>query len=49
MRDWIVIAILYLLVLVLFRGLGGVAGAGDAIRRWGSHASSRGMKARSSS
>jgi hypothetical protein len=49
MRDWIVIAILYLLVLVLFRVLGGVAGAGDAVRRWGSHASTRGIKPSSSS
>lgn len=49
MRDWIVIAILYVLVLVLFRVLGGVAGAGDAVRRWGSHSSSRGIKPSSSS
>jgi hypothetical protein len=49
MRDWIVILILYVLVLVLFRVLGGVAGAGDALRRWGSHASTGGMKPRSSS
>ena len=49
MLDWIVIAILYVLVLLLFRVVGGVAGAGDAVRRWGSHSSSRGMKPRSSS
>jgi hypothetical protein len=48
-RDWIVIAILYVLVLALFRVVGGVAGAGDAVRRWGTHASNRGMKPRSSS
>jgi uncharacterized protein HemY len=49
MRDWIVIAILYVLVLVLFRVVGGVTAAGDAVRRWGLHASRRGMKASSSS
>jgi hypothetical protein len=49
MRDWIVIAILYLLVLVLFRVLGGVASAGEAMRRWGAHSSARRFKPRSSS
>jgi uncharacterized protein HemY len=49
MLDWIVIAILYVLVLLLFRVVGGVAGAGDAMRRWGSHSSTRGMRPTSSS
>lgn len=49
MVDWIVIAILYVLVLVLFRVVGGVTSAGDAVRRWGLHTSTRGMKAGSSS
>ena len=49
MRDWIVILILYVLVVVLFRVVGGVAGAGDAVRRWGSHVGTRGMNFRSSS
>jgi len=49
MVDWIVIAILYVLVLVLFRIVGGVTSAGDAVRRWGSHASKIGVKASSTS
>jgi uncharacterized protein HemY len=47
--DWIVIAILYVLVLLLFRFVGGVASAGDAMRQWGAHASKRRMKPTSSS
>ena len=39
MGDWIVIAVLYVLVLVLFRVVGGVTSAGDAVRRWGSRSS----------
>jgi hypothetical protein len=35
MRDWIVIAVLYTLFLALFRFLGGLGAAGDALRRWG--------------
>ena len=35
MRDWIVIAVLYTLVLAFFRFLGGIGAAGDALRRWG--------------
>ena len=49
MVDWIVIAILHVLVLVLFRIVGGVTSAGDAVRRWGSHTSTRGVRASSSS
>jgi hypothetical protein len=48
-RDWIVIAVLYVLVLLLFRFLGGVASAGEAMRRWGAHSSARRFKPRSSS
>jgi hypothetical protein len=47
-RDWIVIAVLYLLVLVLFRIVGGVASAGEAMRRWGAHSSARRFKPGSS-
>jgi hypothetical protein len=49
MRDWIVIAILYLLVLVLFRIVGGVASAVEAMRRWGAHSSARRFTPRSGS
>jgi hypothetical protein len=35
MRDWIVIAAAYIVVLGFFRWLGGFASAGDAFRRWG--------------
>lgn len=49
MRDWIVILILYVFVLALFRFAGGIAGAGDALRRWGSHASTPRMNPSSSS
>ncbi len=47
--DWIVIGILYVLVLLLFRFVGGVASAGEAMRQWGAHTSRRRMKPRSSS
>jgi uncharacterized protein HemY len=49
MGDWIVIGILYVLVLLLFRFVGGVASAGEAMRRWGAHESKRRIKARSNS
>ena len=35
MRDWIVLAVLYVLVLAAFRWLGGFASAGRAFREWG--------------
>lgn len=35
MRDWIVILVLYVVVLGLFRGLGGLRSAADAFRMWG--------------
>jgi hypothetical protein len=35
MRDWIVILVLYVVVLALFRGLGGFRSAADAFRMWG--------------
>jgi hypothetical protein len=35
MRDWIIIAVLFALVLAFFRFLGGLGAAGDALRRWG--------------
>jgi hypothetical protein len=35
MQEWIVILILYVLVLGFFRGLGGFARAGEALRQWG--------------
>jgi hypothetical protein len=35
MVGWLVIGLLYLLSIGLFRWLGGVAAAGDAISRWG--------------
>jgi Sec-independent protein translocase protein TatA len=35
MKEWIVIAVLYVLVIGTFRWLGGFGSAGDAIRRWG--------------
>lgn len=44
MWDWIVIAILYVLVLLLVRFLGGVASAGQAMQKWGEHAGRRWMK-----
>ena len=42
MVDWIVIAILYVLVLLLVRFLlGGIASAGEAMQKWGAHAGRR--------
>jgi hypothetical protein len=35
MRDWIVIGVLYILVLTLFRLLGGLSSAAEALRSWG--------------
>ena len=35
MVSWIVIGLLYVLSISLFRWLGGVGAAGDAIARWG--------------
>lgn len=37
MRDWIAILILYVLALGLFRVLGGLGSAAEALRRWGGH------------
>lgn len=38
-REWIVTVVLYLVGIGLFRLLGGVGAAGDAVRRWGEAAS----------
>ena len=46
MRGWIVIGVLYVFNLLLLRYLGGFAGAGEAMRRWG-EATARRRKARS--
>ena len=35
MTGWIVTGVLYVLGIGIFRWLGGVAAAGDAIARWG--------------
>jgi hypothetical protein len=35
MRDWIVFFVLYVVVLGLFRALGGLRSAADAFRMWG--------------
>ena len=35
MRDWIVALVFYLFALAVFRGLGGLAAAGETLRRWG--------------
>jgi hypothetical protein len=40
--DWIVAGSGYLLALALFAWLGGIARAGDAIRRWGRASSTDG-------
>jgi hypothetical protein len=48
-RDWIVILILYVLVLVLFRLLGGFATAGEAFRSWGSRSTKLRLRPGSSS
>jgi hypothetical protein len=34
-RDWLIMAVLYAVVLVLFRWLGGFASAGKAFTDWG--------------
>jgi hypothetical protein len=47
--DWIVIAACYVFVLALFRFLGGIGSAGEAMRQWGAHASKRWLKAHSRS
>jgi hypothetical protein len=39
-RDWTTIAVLYALILVLYRLLGNFAAAGEAFRRWGRYSSS---------
>ena len=33
--DWLIVAVLYVLMLVLFRWLGGFASAGRAFSEWG--------------
>jgi hypothetical protein len=35
MGEWILIAVLYVLVIGLFRFLGGFGSAGEAFRQWG--------------
>ena len=35
MLDWLIVAVLYVLMLVLFRWLGGFAAAGRAFSEWG--------------
>jgi hypothetical protein len=49
MRDWIVILILYVLLLGLFRGLGGFARAGEALRQWGERSGAARMTTNSTS
>jgi hypothetical protein len=49
MVDWIVIAVLYALVLLLVRFLGGIASAGEAMQKWGAHAGRRWQKTHSGS
>ena len=39
--DWIVIVACYVFVLLLFRFLGGIGSAGEAMLRWGAHAGKR--------
>jgi hypothetical protein len=48
MIEWIIIAALDLLVLLVFRGLGGFGAASAAFRQWGSSASRIGGSAGSS-
>jgi Sec-independent protein translocase protein TatA len=38
MTEWIVIAVVYLLVAGIFHVLGGIRAAGEALRQWGSAA-----------
>ena len=47
MKDWIIIVILYGFGIGVFRLLGGINAAGDALRRWGRASSA--VKASSSS
>jgi hypothetical protein len=35
MKEWIVAVVLYVVGIGVFRWLGGVAAAGDALREWG--------------
>jgi hypothetical protein len=35
MRDWIVALVFYLFALGVFRAVGGLGAAGEALRRWG--------------
>lgn len=49
MRDWIVLVILYILVLGLFRVLGGLGSAAEAFRRWGKHSADQRVNPGSSS
>ena len=49
MWELIVIVFLYVLVLGLFRILGGIAAAGDAFREWGRASTTVGPKPGSSS
>jgi hypothetical protein len=42
--DWIVIIVCYVWVLVLFRFLGGIGSAGEAMQKWGAHAARRWQK-----
>jgi hypothetical protein len=50
MLSWIVIVVLYLIGLGFFSLLGGVAGAADALRGWGSNSASiRGQRTSSTS
>jgi hypothetical protein len=40
LKDWTSIAVLYVLILALYRLLGNFAAAGEAFRRWGRYSSS---------
>jgi hypothetical protein len=42
--DWIVIIVCYVWVLVLFRFLGGIGSAGEAMQKWGAHSARRWQK-----
>lgn len=35
MREWIIVAVLYLFGMGVFRMLGGISAAGEVVRRWG--------------
>jgi len=47
--NWITIAVLYLLGMGLFRWLGGISAAGEALSRWGRATAERRRDAVSSS